>query len=460
VQWKTWAALCAVAITVSALIPGPATAADESVVTVIHAVPGLTADVYVDGQLALPEFRFGRVTRPFELPSGEHRLEIYVTGASPGTSDAALAGTANLEPNSNVTIVAHLDPATQPTMSVFNNDVSTIPSGTSRVVVRQTAAAPPISVLADGEPLFEAVANAEEVQLEIPSGARAIDLATSGSPELEFAPIDLTFAPGAAYFLYPSGDANTGTFELLVQTIRGLGPNPNTVPSGNAGLRPPAGEAATPPAAISPIPQDGVVLPADDQAGSPLATGGEQVRWASTDKRAVLRTEAALVERVASLVPRPVPTRVVIAGLDIDAPVRAVGLDDSGDMELPTDAGSVGWFAPGATPGREGSAVMAGHVDLAGVGPAVFFRLEELEMGSEIGVLYDDGSRRRFTAIERRTYPWNGLPAAEMFATEGPSVLFLVTCGGTFDAAAQRYLANVVVVALPVLDAGGERSNG
>ena len=45
----------------------PGTTAD---VSVVHGVPGLTVDVYVNGKLTLPGFKPGTITDPLALPAG------------------------------------------------------------------------------------------------------------------------------------------------------------------------------------------------------------------------------------------------------------------------------------------------------------------------------------------------------------------------------------------------------
>jgi hypothetical protein len=48
------------------------------------------------------------------------------------------------------------------------------------------------------------------------------------------------------------------------------------------------------------------------------------------------------------------------------------------------------------------------------------------------------------------TYAKEELPVDQLFAREGAPVLTLVTCGGAFDRAEQRYLDNTVVSAAPL----------
>ena len=68
-MWKIIIAL--VALVVAAL---PATALAQSsdgTVTVVHGVPDLTVDVYVNDALTLGDFEYGTVTDPLTLPAGD-----------------------------------------------------------------------------------------------------------------------------------------------------------------------------------------------------------------------------------------------------------------------------------------------------------------------------------------------------------------------------------------------------
>lgn len=115
---------------------------------------------------------------------------------------------------------------------------------------------------------------------------------------------------------------------------------------------------------------------------------------------------------------------------------------------MPDNVHEVAWYEFGAVPGSPGSAVLAAHVDLAGYGAGVFFRLEELEPGDLIEVGFDEGPPRRFRVEARTIYQKDELPLGPIFAGDGEPALTLVTCGGGFSDG--RYDSNVVVFALPV----------
>jgi len=147
-----------------------------------------------------------------------------------------------------------------------------------------------------------------------------------------------------------------------------------------------------------------------------------------------------------------IPVTLHIPAIDQDAPIVAAGVDPNGDMEVPDNVNDVAWYRHGPAPGEPGSAVLAAHVDLAGQGPGVFFRLHELEPGSAISIDFDDGNSETYRVEARTLYDKEELPTAVVFSREGPPVLTLITCGGAFDERVKRYDGNVVVYAVPMGD--------
>src|SRR3954469_24851088 len=53
----------------------------EAPVSVLHAVPGATFDVYVNGKPLLTNFKPGTLTDPAALPAGSYDLKVTKAGA-------------------------------------------------------------------------------------------------------------------------------------------------------------------------------------------------------------------------------------------------------------------------------------------------------------------------------------------------------------------------------------------
>ncbi len=149
-----------------------------------------------------------------------------------------------------------------------------------------------------------------------------------------------------------------------------------------------------------------------------------------------------------------IPMRLRIPALGQDAPVVVAGVDEAGEMEVPSNVTDVAWYGFGPAPGQPGSSVLAAHVDLAGQGPGVFHRLGALEPGSLIFVDFADGTTGAYLAEARAIYDKDDLPTDALFSRDGPPVLTLITCGGGFNRSLRSYDSNIVVYAVPVGDEG------
>ncbi len=124
-------------------------------------------------------------------------------------------------------------------------------------------------------------------------------------------------------------------------------------------------------------------------------------------------------------------------------------MDDRGEMAVPQDVRTVGWYRFGPGPGAAGSSVLAGHVDDRIQGHGAFYRLAELAVADPVRVLLADGTELRFRVREVERIDKAQLPVEQLFARTGPPRLTLITCGGEFDRAAGRFRDNVVIRAEP-----------
>ncbi len=143
------------------------------------------------------------------------------------------------------------------------------------------------------------------------------------------------------------------------------------------------------------------------------------------------------------------PVRLRIPSVGVDTPLPRLGTAADGTVEVPSDFAVAGWYADGPRPGQAGPAVVLGHVDSRS-GPAVFFRLTDLEPGAQVHVDRADGSTVSFRVTDVLTVPKDAFPTELVYGPTLAPVLRLVTCGGPFDRAAGSYRDNVVVSAEPV----------
>jgi hypothetical protein len=235
---KTAALLSAAALLAApAAMTAPASASQaEATVSVLHAVPDLTVDVYANGEELIPDFTPGTLTDPLQLPAGTYDLQVFADGDDPASAEPAIeANGVEVPAGANATVVAHLDADGNPVLTPFVNDVSATEAGQARLVVRHTAAAPAVDVRADGEVLFPGLANPDEASGDVPAGTYSADVTLAGANEAVLGPADLQLAEGTSTIVYAWGSAEAGNLDLAVQTIDGLHSAPSGVPGGETG---------------------------------------------------------------------------------------------------------------------------------------------------------------------------------------------------------------------------------
>lgn len=218
------------------LIPSAAFAQDDGTVTVVHGVPDLEVDVWVNGDALLPGFTFGTVTDALTLPAGDYDIEIYPAGTDPEGNDPALADTVTLPAGANASIVAHLDADGAPMLSVFVNDTSAIDAGNGRVTARHVAAAPTVDILANDGALFAGVSNPQEGVADVPADTYDVKIVPAGATEPVVFQTDLTIPEGTNVIVYAIGSLEGESFTVAAQTIGGLHSAPEGVPTGSGGL--------------------------------------------------------------------------------------------------------------------------------------------------------------------------------------------------------------------------------
>lgn len=228
------AATGAVLLPVALAAPAQASTADAQV-SVFHGVPGLTVDVYANGDAILEDFEPGTITDPLTLPAGQYELQVFPAGADPSGA-AAIEATATVPAGANVTVAAHLGADGTPVLTPFVNDVSSLDPGQARLTARHTAAAPAVDVRAGGEPVFSGVTNPNEGVVELAAGTVSADVALTGTDTVAIEPADVTLAEGVNTLVFAWGSAEDGNLALAVQTIDGLHGGPSGVPSGTGGL--------------------------------------------------------------------------------------------------------------------------------------------------------------------------------------------------------------------------------
>jgi hypothetical protein len=224
----------ALTLAVGVATTSPAGAQEAARIHLIHGIPDVTVDVVVAGEPVLSGFEFGD-TEDLSSFAGQTLAGLQVRVA--GTDQVAIdAGDVALPASGNHTVIAHLDAEGAPTLGVFENDTAPTAAGQGRLVVRHTAAAPAVDVLANGAPAFTGVANGDEGKADLPAGTISASVVPAGATEpVVLGPADVAVGAGAVTVVYAVGSLDEASLTVLTETIAGVGSeSPRAVATGNS----------------------------------------------------------------------------------------------------------------------------------------------------------------------------------------------------------------------------------
>ena len=229
-------------IAAGALLAGgaaaPAFAVEEgkAELSVLHGVPDLTVDVYVDGALTLDDFAPGDLAGPLTLDPGTYSVAITASDAADDSEPVLGPLDLPLEADMSYTAAAHLDADGAPTATLFTNDLSETAAGEGRLTVRHTAAAPAVDVWANGEVAFESLANPDEVMADLPVGTYEAAVSVAGETDPVIGPADVPVDEAMNTIVYAWGSAADGNLAVAVQQVATHSGMPSGVSAGTQGL--------------------------------------------------------------------------------------------------------------------------------------------------------------------------------------------------------------------------------
>lgn len=196
--------------------PAQARTAAGGQLYVLHGLPGVVADVQVDGVSTEQDVEAGGVVGPVDVSGGPHTVTLVADGQEP------ITGTVEVADGGSVDVVAHLPAALDaaPVLTAFPNDVSAVGPGKARLAVAHTAQVPPADIRVDGEPLLRNVANAEVLTVEVPEQTYSVDIVPTGTEgPAVFGPVDLAVEAGTLTRVFAFGSPATGTMDVLVHPL-------------------------------------------------------------------------------------------------------------------------------------------------------------------------------------------------------------------------------------------------
>lgn len=216
----------------------PASAEDTAHVSILHAVPGATVDVYANGEELLADFTPGTLTDPVALPAGDYDLKVTAPDAGADGEAVIEANGVTVPAGANITVVAHLDADGAPTLTPFVNDTSASAEG-ARLTVRHVAAAPEVDVRAGGSVVVPGLANPNEASLDLAAGTVSADVVAAGTETVVLGPADVALTDGNMVIVYAWGSLADENLALATQSIQ-LGSSPSLPHTGAEGPAPSA----------------------------------------------------------------------------------------------------------------------------------------------------------------------------------------------------------------------------
>jgi hypothetical protein len=199
---------------------GTTTTGDSSSITIVHGIPGVTVDVYVNGILALDNFTFGTFTKPISFAAGKYWIVILADASQ----DTVYKDSVSVAAGLMASLVAHLTEAGKATLTAFLDDFSNIAPGNGRLVVRHVAAAPAVDVNLYKSAVtkklfgkFAGLTNGKEARLDLRPGRYTATISAAGSSSTLLGPVAVQKRPKELFTVYAVGSLEGGTFTLLVQ---------------------------------------------------------------------------------------------------------------------------------------------------------------------------------------------------------------------------------------------------
>lgn len=219
---RTLLSLLAAVAGFAALAIAPATATAQTAnatVYVVHGIPGVTVDVYVNGKATLAGFKPGTVAGPLSLPSAEYTIDVRKAG-DPATATPLFSAKATPPAGANVSLVAHLDANGTPEITPYANDVTCPPTGQGRLVVRHDAAAPAVDVLAGGKAVITNLSNPNEKALELPAGTVNASVVPTGmTSPVVIGPAPVPVTAGNVTIVYAVGSLSAKSLTVVTQSL-------------------------------------------------------------------------------------------------------------------------------------------------------------------------------------------------------------------------------------------------
>lgn len=194
-----------------------------------------------------------------------------------------------------------------------------------------------------------------------------------------------------------------------------------------------------------PIDQRAAVLGVDESPGTgPAVSAQSRVVVPRPDEVPIVTATSGAIREVP-------PVSLDYPSLGIDMPVVPTGVTEDGQMEIPGDAATAGWYRHGKAPADAvGHTVIAAHNGSPDTPVGPLNAIGDSRTGDEIRVADRAGHEYTYRVISVEHVNKNDLNLEPYFSRDAAPRLVLVTCGGEWVPEQNTYSDNVVVIAEPL----------
>ncbi len=211
--------------------PSAQAASGESVLTVVHGVRGLVADVRLDGKLVLSGFAPERVTDALTLPAGKHRVQAWPSGTGQ-KGEPVIDAVIDLPAGGRSTAGIGIDGDGKAFIKVFDDRDLLPRANSTALAVRGLAQADGVRVTADDDTIADSLEPAGEEFQAVDAGRYEVSAVDAEDSSRLVPPQDVPVAAGRAVVMYLIGSEQDDTLGWVAQTVRPADAAPRRVDSG------------------------------------------------------------------------------------------------------------------------------------------------------------------------------------------------------------------------------------
>jgi len=161
------------------------------------------------------------------------------------------------------------------------------------------------------------------------------------------------------------------------------------------------------------------------------------------------RTPPPIEKAQAYTVAAEKPRAIEIASIGVSGFIQQVGVDQFGQIAVPTNVHFAGWYVKSALPGQAGVTIIDGHVG-GRFGGAIFSKLATLSPGDEVRLQKGDLSWLTYRVEKNMSISPEDTKSLYEHQTDSPSELHLITCDGVYNSDSKTYDKRSLVIAEPV----------